>query len=162
MTCHHCILPLNECQMVTLQHPLCDSQLEDHHRIRRSTPRSWSDNYLKKTTRNKVLQQTRANYKQVRSEVQLNNCVTMLFFWVVTSCRLVGRYQRFGGGHTVFIFRADGGSMFLRNDSTQRQNPEERHPHRRENLKSHKFVWVTTHRFLVSGSTIHKNQLQKL
>jgi hypothetical protein len=23
--------------------------------------------------------------------------ISMLFFWVVTSCALVGRYQRFGG-----------------------------------------------------------------
>jgi hypothetical protein len=33
----------------------------------------------------------------VRFEVLTVVKMTMLFFWVVTPCRLVGRYQRFGG-----------------------------------------------------------------
>jgi hypothetical protein len=56
----------------------------------------------------------------------------MMMFWVLVSCRLVGREQGFG--ETVSIFRAK-----------THQNPEEHHhhPHRRENLKSHisEFTW---------------------
>jgi hypothetical protein len=55
----------------------------------------------------------------------------MLFFWVVTSGRLVGRYQGFSP--------EDWESMFLRMfvstyESARRHNPEERHC---EELKSH-------------------------
>jgi hypothetical protein len=40
--------------------------------------------------------------------------VSVLVFWVVTPCGLVGRYQRFGGTYSV-LCPEDGGSMFFRN-----------------------------------------------
>jgi hypothetical protein len=68
----------------------------------------------------------------------------VLFFWVLTPCRLVGRCQRFGGTYYLCLQgqRQFGDSMFIRNvginlESTRRQNPKEDHCHRRENLSSH-------------------------
>jgi hypothetical protein len=41
---------------------------------------------------------------------------SMLIFWVVTLCGLVGRYQSFGGTRCLhFSFNEDGSIMFLRN-----------------------------------------------
>jgi hypothetical protein len=61
----------------------------------------------------------------------------MLFFWVLTSCRLAGRYQRFG---EIYCLHLQGSmetfseTLVSTSESARRQNPAERHPHRRENL----------------------------
>jgi hypothetical protein len=79
---------------------------------------------------------------------------TVLFFWVVTPCGLVGRYYSFGE-HTVSIFRTSALKMetvcFSETSvsaykSTRRYYPEDQHPRRRENLKSHITVpdWLGT------------------
>jgi hypothetical protein len=47
----------------------------------------------------------------VRSEFRL--AVGMTMFWVVTPCRLVGRYHCFG--ETCRLYAKDGDSMFFRN-----------------------------------------------
>jgi hypothetical protein len=74
--------------------------------------------------------------------------MTMLFFWVMTPSRLVGRTQRFG---ETYCHHLQGP------ESTRRHSPEEQHryPWRPENLKSQKFwnfllvpVFYVTYQFL--------------
>jgi hypothetical protein len=47
------------------------------------------------------------DYFLVRFEVLRSVKMTMLFFWVVTPCRLVDRYQRFG---ETYCLHLQGGS----------------------------------------------------
>jgi hypothetical protein len=67
------------------------------------------------------------------------------FFWVVTSCRLVGGYERFGETYCSHLQGLDvGSSMFspkfwyLLNSLPRHHSPKELHPHRHENLRPHK------------------------
>jgi hypothetical protein len=73
--------------------------------------------------------------------IDVVNNLSILFFWVVTPCGLVGRYQRFG---ETYCLRPQGwiGGCFSEtlvssHESTLCHNPEEQHRHvrRRENLK---------------------------
>jgi hypothetical protein len=41
--------------------------------------------------------------------------MSIIDFWFVTSCGLVGDYQRIGGTYSLYIQREDGSDMFLRN-----------------------------------------------
>lgn len=64
----------------------------------------------------------------VRFEIFMS--VRMMMFWILASCRFVGRYQSLGE-HTVFIFRAEVTSPH------GTKNPEEYyHPDHLDNLKS--------------------------
>jgi hypothetical protein len=45
--------------------------------------------------------------------------MTMFFIWVLTPCRLVGRYQHFGGTYCLHL---QGDSMFLHGVKTQMNN----------------------------------------
>jgi hypothetical protein len=67
--------------------------------------------------------------------------MSILFFWVVTPCRLVGRYQRFGGT-TALKMKAVCSSETLASTykSAWHHNTEDqhRHFHHRENLKFEK------------------------
>jgi hypothetical protein len=64
----------------------------------------------------------------------------MLFFWVVTSCGLVRKYQRFGGTYCLHL-KETSETLPSTCKSTRHHNPEgqHRHLHRRENLRSHLF-----------------------
>jgi hypothetical protein len=57
----------------------------------------------------------------VRFEVFTAGGRTMLFFWVLAPCRLVGSYQRFGET-TVSIFRAE--VAMLGNGGREEGKPE--------------------------------------
>jgi hypothetical protein len=57
-----------------------------------------------------------------------NGSLTMLLFWIVTPCGLVGRYQCFGETSalkkdTVCLSK----TLVSTNESTWRRNPEERY-----------------------------------
>jgi hypothetical protein len=51
----------------------------------------------------------------MRYEVLTAVKMAMLVFWVVTSCGLGNRYQRFGETYCLHFSPEDGDSMFLRN-----------------------------------------------
>jgi hypothetical protein len=53
----------------------------------------------------------------------------IMIFWVLALCRLVGRWP----------------TLSSTDESTQRQNPEEHHPHRRGNKKSHAVLSTLLH-----------------
>jgi hypothetical protein len=88
----------------------------------------------------------RGNKKYVcEVSFEVLTAVRMMMFWVLTQCRLVGRYQHFGETYYLQV------QSFSPNPS---QNPEEQHrnPHRHDNLKSHhtyvlfvSFIRVTFH-----------------
>jgi hypothetical protein len=65
--------------------------------------------------------------------------LTVLRFWVVTPCRLVGSYKRFGEP-LVSTFSE---TLISTDESTRRHNPEQCHLHRRENLKSNTVTCFT-------------------
>jgi hypothetical protein len=74
------------------------------------------------------------SYNYVRFEALTAVKMSMLVFWVVTPCGLVGRYStNVSEEYTASIFRVeDGGIMFLRNVGTtykftRRYNPENQH-----------------------------------
>jgi hypothetical protein len=69
--------------------------------------------------------------------------MTMLFFWVLTSCTLVGRYQRFGETQTL----SPSAFLVSTHEPTRCQSSEEQHSHsqRRENLKSHMGIKYVYH-----------------
>jgi hypothetical protein len=56
----------------------------------------------------------------VRFELPTAVRITVLFPWVVTSCGLVGAYQRFGETYCV-VSAEDGDGVFLRNVSVCRR-----------------------------------------
>jgi hypothetical protein len=50
----------------------------------------------------------------MRFEVLTAVKMSMLVFWVVMPCGLVGKYQRFGGTYCLHLFSPeDGGTIFL-------------------------------------------------
>jgi hypothetical protein len=64
----------------------------------------------------------------------------IMFFWVLSPCRLVSRSQRFGETYCLHLQSLCFSETLASTDeSTRRQNPEEHHhhPHHRENLKSY-------------------------
>jgi hypothetical protein len=58
-----------------------------------------------------ILKHSRHKRLQVLMAVKIKTLV----FWVVTPCRLVGRYQNFGGTYCLHLSPEDEGSMFFRN-----------------------------------------------
>jgi hypothetical protein len=63
----------------------------------------------------------------LRFEVLTAVKMSMLVFWVVTLCGLVGRYQRFGE-QTASIFRAEASEMMVSiGKSIHCYNPEDEH-----------------------------------
>jgi hypothetical protein len=69
-----------------------------------------------------------------------------MLFWVVTPCRIVGGYQRFGKNEALKMETVSfPETVVSAYESNQRHNPEKhRHPQHRKNLKSHlmKVVFV--------------------
>jgi hypothetical protein len=90
-------------------------------------------------------------------EVLTPVCMTM-FFWVVTPCRLVGRYQRFGE-HTLSIFRAVVGKRLITN---QLYNGEVRHYYRQllASFTRFKTVKVKQNERQIIHKVINKNNRQ--
>jgi hypothetical protein len=73
--------------------------------------------------------------------------MSMLFFWVVTLCGLVGRYQRFGGTYVYFLglkMKAVCSSEILvfTYKSTQRYNPENQHQYV-YTISARSFIFIT-------------------
>jgi hypothetical protein len=55
--------------------------------------------------------------------------MTMLFFWVVTPCGLVGRYKHFGETYNILKMETVcfSETLVFIYESTRRHNPEEQH-----------------------------------
>jgi hypothetical protein len=83
-------------------------------------------------------------YKPMRFDVLTAVKMSMLVFWVVTPCGLVGRYQRFGGTYCLYLqdWSEDGGRTFLRNVGIYPQTHMTSQPRRTINYNSEENVKV--------------------